>query len=99
QWRPVVDLVVRSSAPDETVGASREFFFGFAGRRAMVDDYYFGARTGRLADWTILGREDGPDRDALRFEPVADRYDKVFTNALYEVFRRRRGAAREAASP
>jgi 4-amino-4-deoxy-L-arabinose transferase-like glycosyltransferase len=98
QWRPVVNLVVGSSGPDETVGASREFFFGFAGRRAMVDDYYFGARTGRLADWTILGREDGPDRDALRFEPVADRYERVFTNTLYDVFRLRAGG-RDAASP
>jgi hypothetical protein len=90
--------VVGSSRPDATVGASREFFFGFAGRRAMVDDYYYGARTGRLADWTILGLEDGPDRDALRFEAVADGYERVFTNTLYEVFRRR-AASGAAVSP
>jgi hypothetical protein len=78
-------------------GASREFFFGFGGRRPMVDDYYFGTRTGRLPDWTILGREDGPDPDEVRFEPVAGRYERVFTNALYEVYRLRAGPHAAAA--
>ena len=92
EWLPVVDFVIASSAPTESVIASREFFFGFAGRRSMIDDYYYGSRTARLARWVVLERDLAPgeqEPDSDRFLAVAARYDRVFMTHLYEVFRLR----------
>jgi hypothetical protein len=76
--------------------ASREFFIAIGRECRLIDDWWYGAKTGRVADFVILERNDAefddvqnPMIDAVRFRAVRHNYAEAFCNARYRVYIRR----------
>jgi 4-amino-4-deoxy-L-arabinose transferase-like glycosyltransferase len=93
---PAARFVLDRSRPNDVVMASREFFIAIGRECRLIDDWWYGAKTGRVADFVILERNDAefddvqnPMIDAVRFRAVRHNYAEAFCNARYRVYIRR----------
>jgi hypothetical protein len=88
QFLPVASFLLEESTAQDSIVASREFFFALTGKRVFRDDVRLGTTTGRPARWIVLGEPAVPpaNDEWAYFGKIQSGYREAFRNERYAVY-------------